>query len=357
MGGGKAVPKQRTNRLIPTGEGVPSEEQLGRVGVVDPTSAVLPVGDAGVNSGAVMANLLGDLVRPPPFRAPKERESIKPPGIYVGDGLPPVPAKLAAKILQWEFVEMQELLPEFWAEGAGSSKGTASRGKGKKRVADVMVWLQCYAQYVGILLSQFPEAVPEVMAYQVGVLRAYLEFEEGAWAAYDIAFRRQAAATGLRKWSVVNPSLYSLCFTGKAKRASRCEFCLGASHRSEDCALAVEEDPDLGKRMKAVESAVVAFTSNTQGGKPAQEICRLYQQDRCTFSQCKFGHWCRRCGPLGKHPLIACEKAHRQGGQAQPQQWPRPYQQQAQQPRVQQPPYAGPMRHGAARAQGYGGPY
>ena len=36
-------------------------------------------------------------------------------GAYVGDGMPPVPAKLAAKIWRWEFVEMGELLPEFWA--------------------------------------------------------------------------------------------------------------------------------------------------------------------------------------------------------------------------------------------------
>ncbi len=33
-------------------------------------------------------------------------------GIYVGEALPPVPAKLAGRIQAWEFVEMAELLPE-----------------------------------------------------------------------------------------------------------------------------------------------------------------------------------------------------------------------------------------------------
>lgn len=33
-------------------------------------------------------------------------------GIYVGEGLPSVPAKLVDKIRHWEFVEMNELLPE-----------------------------------------------------------------------------------------------------------------------------------------------------------------------------------------------------------------------------------------------------
>ena len=36
-------------------------------------------------------------------------------GIYVGEGLPPVPPKLAAKIMRWEFVDMAEMLPEFWS--------------------------------------------------------------------------------------------------------------------------------------------------------------------------------------------------------------------------------------------------
>ena len=34
-------------------------------------------------------------------------------GVYVGEGLLPVPTKLADRIRRWEFVEMGELLPEF----------------------------------------------------------------------------------------------------------------------------------------------------------------------------------------------------------------------------------------------------
>ena len=36
-------------------------------------------------------------------------------GVYVREGLPPVPPKLAAKILRWEFVDMTEMLPEYWS--------------------------------------------------------------------------------------------------------------------------------------------------------------------------------------------------------------------------------------------------
>jgi len=36
-------------------------------------------------------------------------------GEYVGDGLHPVPTKVATKIQRWEFIKMGELLPEFLA--------------------------------------------------------------------------------------------------------------------------------------------------------------------------------------------------------------------------------------------------
>ena len=56
---------------------------------------------------------------------------------YLLECLPPVPVKLAEKIRWWEFVEMTELLPEFWllpapkeASGLGSpQRAGTSRGK------------------------------------------------------------------------------------------------------------------------------------------------------------------------------------------------------------------------------------
>ena len=47
-------------------------------------------------------------------------------GVYVGEGLPPIPPILAPKILKWEFVEMAEMLPEYWP-------GTKSKEDDSKR--------------------------------------------------------------------------------------------------------------------------------------------------------------------------------------------------------------------------------
>ena len=43
-------------------------------------------------------------------------------GIYVGEGLLPVPAKLAEKITRWEFMDMAELLSKFWSPGTSKER-------------------------------------------------------------------------------------------------------------------------------------------------------------------------------------------------------------------------------------------
>ena len=150
---------------------------------------------------------------------------------HIGEGLPPVPARLAAKILRHEFVEMHELLPEFWHNHKGGKAG--DRAKSKKRALDLKVWLQCYTAYVGVLGPKYAQEVPELLAYMTTIIRASQKYEGSAWVAYDTAYRRQAAAQGKTEWSRINPSLYVICFTGKARRADRCDRCLGTTHKAE----------------------------------------------------------------------------------------------------------------------------
>lgn len=156
-----------------------------------------------------------------------------------GDGMPPVPAKTAARIQHWEFVEMLELLPEFWAEdkeGKASGKGTASQVRGRKRIQDIRVWAQSFVKYVSMLSGKHPESVLELKAlHNHHDLVGYSSDYEGkAWA--DVAYGRQVrhvASTGHKMWSKINPSIYSLCFTGKAKRVTHCDFCFSSAHRTE----------------------------------------------------------------------------------------------------------------------------
>ena len=59
-------------------------------------------------------------------------------GVYVGEGLPPVPSKLAKKIRAGEYVDMEELLPEVWTPE--ESEPDAKR-RCTKRITDIFTWL------------------------------------------------------------------------------------------------------------------------------------------------------------------------------------------------------------------------
>ena len=88
---------------------------------------------------------------------------------------------------------MYELLPEFWTtHGVDELGKQAKRSKGKKRVQEINVWLQCYALYVAVRAVKAPKLVPELIAYQISIVRASQEYEGAAWATYDAAYRRQA---------------------------------------------------------------------------------------------------------------------------------------------------------------------
>ena len=161
--------------------------------------------------------------------------------------------------------------------------------------------------------------VPELMAYMINILRASQEYEGLAWATYNAAYRRQAAATGYKQWSKVNPSLYTVCFTSKARKATRYDLCLSTAHKTE-YSLTMDEDPDVGQRLKAVESAVIAFSGNylasQQPEVSAHPRCAGYSMiKRFKFRNCKYRHVCRTC--QGNHPATDCLSSAKRMEQAQ----------------------------------------
>ena len=282
-------------------------------------SASVQAGSA-LSSSALLSNLLPVLGK---------KSALGSPGIYIGEGLPPVPTKLAEKIRRWEFTEMADLLPEYWGgtgyktdeEETESTRRAPARRK--RKVTEIGTWLQCFGTYIAVLAGSSPEAVPELVAYQIFILGASQDFEGLAWVTYDSAFQRQAAATGNRCWSRVNPSLHSICFGGAAKRAVRCDLCLSLTHPTRECALVSDPDPEVGTRLKTLEVALLAFTGNQTatgavnslgGPRPLSgsqewfsggpEPCRKWNAKRCGYRRCRHPHVCNLCG--GPHPAVEC---------------------------------------------------
>ena len=89
-----------------------------------------------------------------------------PEGVYVGEGVVPIPRKLAEKIWRWEFMDMGELLPECWGITGEGRSGPLHRRT--RVVADIFSWIQCFTSYVS---SQHPEAIPELMAYMASLVK------------------------------------------------------------------------------------------------------------------------------------------------------------------------------------------
>ncbi len=71
-----------------------------------------------------------------------------------------------------------------------------------------------------------------------------------------------------------------------------------------------EEEGDVGGRVKAVESVVLALSqAGTSRGGGRSDLCRLYNKRHCTFRNCKYRHACKWCG--GAHPGYDCHAATR----------------------------------------------
>ena len=287
--------------VIPPGRAGPSSalsSWAGRPGQMGIPASIPSL--AGAAATSAMSNLLPFALRLP---------SAPAVGVYVGEGLPPVPAKLAERIGRWEFIEMSEMLPEFWTQSRSDeaeSKPTVTRRR--RQVTEIFTWIQCFCTYVGVLGGKHPESVPELMTYLIMIIRVSQDFAGVAWVRYDAAFRRQAAITGNRRWSQINPSLYSICFTGWAQQSSRCELCFNSTHQTKEYALMAEADPELPARLKAVEAAVVSLaTHRLPETKPTMRgTCHLFNANRCRFTRCRFRHACSRIGE--PHPVISCPR-------------------------------------------------
>ena len=103
-------------------------------------------------------------------------------------------------------------------------------------------------------------------------------------------------------WSRINPTLYSLCFAGKAKKSAICIHCLSNNHNSAQCPETQSVWPPQCTFVPP------AYTSPVQGpSATASELCRLFNakgESKCRYRRCRYLHACARC--KGDHPQSAC---------------------------------------------------
>ena len=198
---------------------------------------------------------------------------------------------------------MAELLPEAWRVEALESGCCHSKRPRRELISDFALWTECYATLSAILSARYPTKAPHLAAYLRIVTNASRNYEGAAWASYDMAFRR--ANRRSLDWGRVNHDLYSQAFTGRARSAPRCRYCLAVTHGSADCAYA----PNDGRasRSPLLDTSRPMGPPSLPSSRPSYsrpqtpsgvEICRLFNHpggSQCRFPTCRHAHLCARC--------------------------------------------------------------
>ena len=149
-----------------------------------------------------------------------------------------IPPKVVKKILNLEYVEMAELLPEYWGADEPEShccNNQTSKALRRSPVTDILVWLDCYAFLVSVLCSAHPHKFPHFMAYQRTIIRTHRMFLGDRWVIYDACYRQAAANKKSLDWGIKDSDLYNETFTGRPKGISRCSICLSELHPTAEC--------------------------------------------------------------------------------------------------------------------------
>ena len=172
---------------------------------------------------------------------------------------------------------MEELLPEVctWDDAEPEAKIRCSR-----RSPDIFTWLQCFGVYTSVRGAQFPEQIPELMAYMGTIIKVIREYTGSEWAKYDMLFHKHAALRRETRWSVINPTIYARCFTAATRSPSRCEVCLASTHDTREYSQRDVDEGDIEGRLRNMERTIQNLphphceTSYNSRGKSAESGTR-----------------------------------------------------------------------------------
>ncbi len=244
-------------------------------------------------------------------------EETKVPSIEERENsLLPLPDKLRRKILEVNFIEMSELLPEVWmSEEEELPMFRSVLMMPKKRagpVTDIMLWAQCFASYVAILASKFPSATPELLSYMAMIIKCARDYEGIAWAQYDRNFRKAKCQRKDLRWSQIDQTMYTVCFNSRNSRCMVCDHCLSDTHAAAQCPeiqsqwFWPSQPSGSGGNIRSVRGPgqFEKKQRKLEGGTTPRYCWTFNAGAKCSYESCKFAHICSECN--GEHPKVSC---------------------------------------------------
>ena len=214
-----------------------------------------------------------------------------------------LPAKVSKKILDLEFVEMNEISSDDPPSAIPGHPPPPPR----KPIQDISRWVEKFSIMAAVLTTRYPEKAPELLAYQASIVRAERNFDDNRWVSYDRCYRREALANKSLDWSLPNSRLYNEAFTGHAHTLPRCSHCLQEDHIASAC----PRNPMRAWFPWIPLEPPQTTTQPAQQKTQSQERCNRYNEGRCrnTANTCKYTHRCREC--WGSHPSYHCPRSGR----------------------------------------------
>ena len=142
--------------------------------------------------------------------------SLLPPSVdrafVVGPGHAPIPAKLILKITSSQFVDLTNLLsanlrtaeqePRTFLDG----KLVVSKKRQVVKIQDILTWTEAFTIFQMVMCTTHTHCWPDLAKYKLLIIQTARQSPSRAWLEYDLAFRKDVAATGASDWSKMNLS-------------------------------------------------------------------------------------------------------------------------------------------------------
>ena len=197
--------------------------------------------------------------RTPTSTSMNDVEILPPPA---GPALPismisAVPKRITDRILNGEFIDFNDLLPEALALSSASPiqvhvgserlhlvQEHHSPERVKRHMHDYATWSEAWTAYLFVVVSSSPRWTQELLAYQAIITDCNQKYSEDDWLAYDRQFRAAAASNPRLRWDVIEPTIWQLTLTNKARPV--CFACRLAHPYSGRCPFRAGPRPLLG---------------------------------------------------------------------------------------------------------------